>query len=144
VESISAYAAVSGTDAETEVDAIEGLQPSIALTRRTISRRSRSKGGTITEITDLCAFSMRESASFTVINACRNRSRIRDYHPVVMRLPRLKNPDTLAIVREAGGNTKSAPEDAVGRFCPGTYRRAMMDLKQDISIKKQSRHTIES
>lgn len=148
VESLSAYARQFLEQMQKpEVDAIEGLSPSIAIDQKTISRSPRSTVGTITEIYDhmrvlyarigqpYCYQCNVEIASQDIENIIQS----------VMRLPLGSKIQILSpIVRERKGEyKKELRKMRMDGFVRARIDGAMMDLTQDISLKKQSRHTIE-
>lgn len=148
VESLSAYARQFLEQMQKpEVDAIDGLSPSIAIDQKTISRSPRSTVGTITEIYDYmrvlyarigrpyCYQCNVEIASQDIENIIQS----------VMRLPLGSKIQILSpIVRERKGEyKKELRKMRMDGFVRARIDGAMMDLTQDIALKKQSRHTIE-
>ncbi|HSW61816.1 MAG TPA: excinuclease ABC subunit UvrA [Dissulfurispiraceae bacterium] len=148
VESLSAYARQFLDQMQKpEVDAIEGLSPSIAIDQKTISRSPRSTVGTITEIYDYmrvlytrigtpycfqCDVGIASQDIQTIIQS-------------VMHLPLGTKIQVLSpIVRERKGEYKKELRNMrLEGFVRARINGVMVDLTQDIPLKKQSRHTIE-
>lgn len=148
VESLSAYARQFLEQMQKpEVDSIDGLSPSIAIDQKTISRSPRSTVGTITEIYDYmrvlyarigrpyCYQCNVEIASQDIQNIIQS----------VMQLPLGTKIQILSpIVRERKGEyKKELLKMRMDGFVRARINGEMMDLTQDIALKKQSRHTIE-
>lgn len=148
VESLSAYARQFLEQMQKpDVDAIDGLSPSIAIDQKTISRSPRSTVGTITEIYDYmrvlyarighpyCYQCNVEIASQEIQNIIQS----------VMQLPLGTKIQILSpIVRERKGEYKKELQKMrMDGFIRARINGVMMDLTQEITLKKQSRHTIE-
>ncbi|MDI6744761.1 MAG: excinuclease ABC subunit UvrA [Thermodesulfovibrionales bacterium] len=148
VESLSVYARQFLEQLQKpDVDLIEGLSPSIAIEQKTVTKSPRSTLGTITEIYDYmrvlytrigkpycynCSSPIAAREALTIIDS-------------VMSLPQGTRMQILApIVRDRKGEYK---KELYGMLRDGFVRAridgAMVDLTQDIKLKKQQRHTIE-
>lgn len=148
VESLSAYARQFLEQMQKpEVDAIEGLSPSIAIDQKTISRSPRSTVGTITEIYDyMRVLYARIGTPFCYQCGVEIASQdIQNIIQSVMRLPLGTKIQVLSpIVRERKGEyRKELQKMRMDGFVRARIDGSMVDLTQDISLKKQSRHTIE-
>jgi excinuclease ABC subunit A len=148
VESLSAYARQFIEQLrKPDVDYIEGLSPSISIDQKTVNRSPRSTVGTITEIYDYlrvlytrigrqycynCGSPISKQGSADIINSIMSLSegsRIQILSP---------------IVRERKGEyRKELQKMSREGFIRARIDGEMMDLTQDISLKKQKRHTIE-
>jgi len=148
VESLSAYARQFIEQLrKPDVDYIEGLSPSISIDQKTVNRSPRSTVGTITEIYDYmrvlytrigkqycysCGSPVSKQESTDIINS-------------VMSLPKGTRLQILApIVRDRKGEyRKELQEMRREGFIRARIDGEMTDLTQDISLKKQKRHTID-
>ncbi len=148
VESLSAYARQFLEQMQKpEVDAIEGLSPSIAIDQKTISRSPRSTVGTITEIYDyLRVLYTRIGTPFCFQCGVAIASQdIQNIIQSVMHLPLGTRIQVLSpIVRERKGEyRKELQKMRMDGFVRARIDGSMVDLTQNIQLKKQSRHTIE-
>jgi excinuclease ABC subunit A len=148
VQSLSAYARQFLEQMQKpDVDAIEGLSPAIAIDQRTITRSPRSTVGTITEIYDyLRVLFTRIGVPFCY--RCGSVITTQDLHNIiraVLALPQGTRIQVLSpIVRDRKGEyRKELHEMRLDGFVRARIDGAMADLTQDISLKKQKRHTIE-
>jgi excinuclease ABC subunit A len=148
VESLSAYARQFLEQLrKPDVDYIEGLSPSIAIDQKTVVRSPRSTVGTITEIYNY----MRVLYTRIGKPFCYNcgsliaKQESRDIIKSVMSLPRGSRLQILApIVRDRKGEyRKELQRMRREGFIRARIDSKMMDLTQDIILKKQNRHTIE-
>jgi len=148
VESLSAYARQFIEQMQKpEVDAIEGLSPAIVIDQKTVTRSPRSTVGTITEIYDY----MRVLFTRIGVPYCYNCGAVittQDIHNIissVTSLPQGTRVQVLApIVRERKGEyRKELREMRMDGFVRARIDGKMIDLTQDIALKKQQRHTIE-
>ena len=148
VESLSAYARQFIEQLrKPDVDYIEGLSPSIAIDQKTVNRSPRSTVGTITEIYDYmrvlytrigrqycynCGSPISKQESLDIMNS-------------VMSLPKGTRLQVLSpIVRDRKGEyRKELQKMRREGFIRARIDGEMTDLTQDISLKKQKRHTIE-
>ena len=148
VESLSAYARQFIEQLQKpDVDYIEGLSPSIAIDQKTVHKSPRSTVGTTTDIYDYmrvlytrigkafcynCGSAISKQESGDIINS-------------VMLLPQGSRLQILApIVRDRKGEyRKELLEMRREGFIRARIDGEMMDLTQDITLKKHKRHTIE-
>lgn len=148
VESLSAYARQFLDQMQKpEVDAIEGLSPSIAIDQKTISRSPRSTVGTITEIYDyMRVLYTRIGTPYCYQCGVGISSQdIQNIIQSVMHLPPGTKIQVLSpIVRERKGEYKKELQKMRNEgFVRARINGVMVDLTQDIPLKKQTRHTIE-
>jgi len=148
VESLSAYARQFLEQLpKPDVDYIEGLSPSIAIDQKTVTKSPRSTVGTITEIYNY----LRVLYTRIGIPYCYNcgsaisKQDSKDIINSVMSLPQGSRLQILApIVRERKGEyRKELQQMRREGFIRAKIDGKMMDLTQDIILKKQKRHTIE-
>src|SRR4030042_4096244 len=148
VESLSAYARQFIEQLEKpDVDYIEGLSPSISIDQKTVNRSPRSTVGTITEIYDY----MR--VLFTRIGRpyCYNcgsvisKQESQDIINSVISLPKGSRLQILApIVKDRKGEyRKELQEMRREGFIRARIDGQMMDITQEITLKKHKRHNIE-
>ncbi len=148
VESLSAYARQFLEQMQKpEVDYIEGLSPSIAIDQKTVTRSYRSTVGTITEIYDYMRV-LYTRIGVPYCYHCGSVITIQDLHNIIksiLSLPEGTRVQVLApIVRERKGEYKKELQRMrFDGFARARIDGKMMDLTQDISLKKQQRHTIE-
>lgn len=148
VESLSPYARQFLDQLQKpDVDFIEGLSPSIAINQKTVTRSPRSTLGTITEIYDyLRVLYTRIGKPFCY--RCGGRISTRDVRSIidsVMSLPAGTRLQVLApIVRDRKGEyRKELAEMRNEGFVRARIDGKMVDLTEEIALKKQKRHTIE-
>jgi len=148
VESLSAYARQFLEQIQKpEVDYIEGLSPSIAINQKTVSKSPRSTLGTITEIYDyMRVLYTRIGKPFCY--KCGGPISTRDVEDIidsVMSMPHGTRLQVLApIVRDRKGEYKKELHEMRSEgFVRARIDGQMMDLTEEISLKKQKRHTIE-
>jgi excinuclease ABC subunit A len=148
VESLSAYARQFLEQLQKpDVDSIEGLSPSIAISQKTVSRSPRSTLGTITEIYDyMRVLYTRIGKPFCY--ACGGAISTRDAGSIidaVMSMPQGTRVQVLApIVRDRKGEyRKELSEMRSEGFVRARIDGQMVDLTEEITLKKQKRHTIE-
>jgi excinuclease ABC subunit A len=148
VESLSAYARQFLDQMEKpDIDYIEGLSPAIAITQKTVSRSPRSTVGTITGIYDY----MRVVFTRIGIPVCYNcgsmisNQDINNILKSVLGLPTGTKMQILSpIVRERKGEYKKELQQMRHEgFVRARIDGKMVDLTRDLSLKKQTRHTIE-
>lgn len=148
VESLSAYARQFLEQLQKpDVDSIEGLSPSIAIDQRTVSKSPRSTVGTITEIYDyMRVLYTRIGKPYCYnCNTLISRQEAKDIIQSVMLLPQGSRLQILSpIIRERKGEyRKELQEMRREGFIRARIDGKMMDLTQDIVLKKHKRHTIE-
>jgi len=148
VESLSAYARQFLEQLrKPDVDYIEGLSPSIAIDQKTVIRSSRSTVGTITEIYNYMRVLYTRIGKPYCYNcgSLISRQESEDIIKSVISLPQGTRLQILApIVRDRKGEyRKELQQMRREGFIRARIDGRMMDLMQDISLKKQKRHTIE-
>ncbi len=148
VESLSAYARQFLEQLKKpEVDSIEGLSPSIAIDQKTVSRSPRSTVGTITEIYDYMRVLYTRIGKPTC-HKCGTAIASQDAESIietVMALPKGSRIQVMSpIVRDRKGEyRKELLEMRAEGFVRARIDGKIVDLTQDIVLKKQKRHTIE-
>jgi excinuclease ABC subunit A len=148
VETLSAYARQFLDQMERpDVDAIDGLSPSISIEQKTTSRSPRSTVGTITEIYDYLRLLFASIGSPHCPKCGRAISR-QSADQIVQRVMSLSHEDRVMvlapIVRGRKGEFKKEMETLVKHG----YTRARVDgelvnLEDDIPLDKRKNHTIE-
>lgn len=148
VESLSAYARQFLDQLQKpDVDSIEGLSPSIAITQRTITRSPRSTAGTITNIYDYMrvlytniggAYCYRCGSGISMQKA-------ENIIDTVRRLPEGTRLQVLSpIVQDRKGEyRRELQEMRAEGFIRARIDGEMLELSDDIKLKKSKRHTIE-
>ncbi|MDI6800878.1 MAG: excinuclease ABC subunit UvrA [Thermodesulfovibrionales bacterium] len=148
VESLSAYARQFLEQMQKpEVDYMEGLSPAIAIDQKTVTRSPRSTVGTITEIYDYMRV-LYTRIGIPYCYKCGSVISTQDIHNIirsVLSLPPGTRIQILApIVRERIGEYKKELQQMrMDGFVRARIDGKMVDLTQDISLKRQLRHTIE-
>jgi len=148
VESLSAYARQFLEQLQKpDVDSIEGLSPSIAINQKTVSRSPRSTVGTITEIYDyMRVLYTRIGKPFCFL--CGGAISSQDVQSIidsVISMPHGTRLQILApIIRDRKGEYKKELTEMRNEgFVRARIDGVMVDLTEEISLKKQKRHTIE-
>ena len=148
VESLSAYARQFLEQMQKpEVDSIEGLSPSIAITQKTVSRSPRSTVGTITEIYDYMRVLFTRIGTPYCYN-CGSLITTQDIHNILRSVLAL-SPGTriqilAPIVRDRKGEYKKELQQMrMEGFVRARVDGKMVDLTRDIALRKTVRHTIE-
>ncbi len=148
VESLSAYARQFLDQLQKpDVDFIEGLSPSIAINQKTVTRSPRSTLGTITEIYDYMRVLYTRIGKPFCYN-CGGPISTRDVRSIidsVMSMPQGTRLQVLApIVRDRKGEyRKELAEMRSEGFVRARIDGRMVDLTEEITLRKQKRHTIE-
>ncbi|MBI4685103.1 MAG: excinuclease ABC subunit UvrA [Nitrospirae bacterium] len=148
VESLSVYARQFLEQLQKpEVDLIEGLSPSIAIEQKTVTKSPRSTLGTITEIYDYMRV-LYAKIGRPYCCQCGSLISTQDTQNIidsVMSFPNGTRMQILApIVRDRKGEYKKELHEMLqDGFVRARIDGAMVDLTQDIKLKKQQRHTIE-
>ncbi len=148
VESLSAYARQFLDQLQKpDVDFIEGLSPSIAINQKTVTRSPRSTLGTITEIYDYLRVLYTRIGKPFCYN-CGGPISTRDVRTIiesVMAMPQGTRLQVLApIVRDRKGEyRKELAEMRSEGFVRARIDGTMIDLTEEITLRKQKRHTIE-
>jgi excinuclease ABC subunit A len=148
VESLSAYARQFIEQLrKPDVDYIEGLSPSISIDQKTVNRSPRSTVGTITEIYDyLRVLYTRIGRQFCYsCGSLISKQESADIINSVMSMPEGSRIQILSpIVKDRKGEyRKELQKMRREGFIRARIDDEMMDLTQDISLKKHKRHTIE-
>ena len=148
VESLSAYARQFLEQVrKPDVDYIEGLSPSIAIDQKTVIRSPRSTVGTITEIYNYIRVLYTRIGKPYCYNcgSLITKQESEDIIKAVMSLPCGSRLQILApIVRDRKGEyRKELQQMRREGFIRARIDGRMVDLTQDIALKKQKRHTIE-
>ncbi|UCE78096.1 MAG: excinuclease ABC subunit UvrA [Nitrospiraceae bacterium] len=148
VESLSAYSRQFLEQFQRpDVDAIEGLSPSIAIDQRTVSRSPRSTLGTITEIYDyLRLLYARLGKPFcyhcgSEITSQESKNIVK----TILSFPEKTKIQILApIVKDRKGHyRKELQEMRSEGFVRARIDSALVDLTENIILEKKKRHTIE-
>ncbi len=148
VESLSAYARQFLEQLQKpDVDSIEGLSPSIAINQKTVSKSPRSTLGTITEIYDYMRVLYTRIGKPFCYN-CGGPISTQDVQNIidsVMAMPEGTRLQVLApIVKDRKGEYKKELAEMKNEgFLRARIDGRMVDLTEEISLKKQKRHTIE-
>lgn len=148
VESLSAYARQFLEQLQKpDVDFIEGLSPSIAINQKTITKSPRSTLGTITEIYDYMRVLYTRIGKPFCYN-CGGPISTQDVKSIIdsiISLPPGTRLQILApIVRDRKGEYKKELTEMRNEgFVRARIDGQMVDLSEDLSLKKQKRHTIE-
>jgi excinuclease ABC subunit A len=148
VESLSAYARQFIEQLhKPDVDYIEGLSPSIAIDQKTVHKSPRSTVGTTTDIYDYMRVLYTRIGKAYCYNcgSAISKQESRDIINSVMSLPQGSRLQILApIVRDRKGEyRKELLEMRREGFIRARIDGEMIDLTQDITLKKHKRHTIE-
>jgi len=148
VETLSAYARQFLDQMERpDVDAIDGLSPSISIEQKTTSRSPRSTVGTITEIYDY----LRLLFASIGVPHCPNCGRAitrQSAEQIVQRVMALSPEDRVMvmapIVRGRKGEFKKEMEKLVQHgFARARVDGELVNLEDDIRLDKRKNHTIE-
>jgi excinuclease ABC subunit A len=148
VETLSAYARQFLDQMERpDVDAIDGLSPSISIEQKTTSRSPRSTVGTITEIYDYLRL-LFSSIGVPHCPNCGNPITRQSAEQIVHRVMTLTPEDRVMImapiVRGRKGEFKKEMEKLVQHgFARARIDGELMNLEDDIQLDKRKNHTIE-
>jgi len=148
VESLSAYARQFLEQLrKPDIDYIEGLSPSIAIDQKTVIRSPRSTVGTITEIYNYLRVLYTRIGKPYCYNcgSLITKQESKEIIQAVLSLPQGTRLQVLApIVRDRKGEyRKELQQMRREGFIRSRIDGRMIDLTQDIALKKQKRHTIE-
>jgi excinuclease ABC subunit A len=148
VESLSAYARQFLEQLrKPDIDYIEGLSPSIAIDQKTVTRSPRSTVGTITEIYNYLRVLYTRIGKPYCYNcgSLITKQESKEIIQAVLSLPQGSRLQVLApIVRDRKGEyRKELQQMRREGFIRARIDGSMVDLTQDIALKKQNRHTIE-
>jgi len=130
-----------------DIDFIDGLSPAISVDQKTISRSPRSTVGTITEVYDYLRL-LYSKIGIPYCPRCGKELISQDINKMaelIMSLPHGTKIQVLApVVVEKKGQHKAELERARAEgFIRARIDGEIVDLTQDISLKKHARHTIE-
>ncbi len=148
VESLSAYARQFLEQLrKPDVDYIEGLSPSVAIDQKTVIRSPRSTVGTITEVYNYMRvlYTRIGKPHCYQCGSLITKQESKDIIKGIMSLPHGSRLQILApIVRDRKGEyRKELLQMRREGFIRARIDGNMVDLMQDIALKKQKRHTIE-
>jgi excinuclease ABC subunit A len=148
VESLSAYARQFLEQLrKPDIDYIEGLSPSIAIDQKTVIRSPRSTVGTITEIYNYLRVLYTRIGKPYCYNcgSLITKQESKEIIQAVLSIPQGSRLQVLApIVRDRKGEyRKELQQMRREGFIRARIDGSMVDLTQDIALKKQNRHTIE-
>jgi len=148
VETLSAYARQFLDQMERpDVDAIDGLSPSIAIEQKTTSRSPRSTVGTITEIYDYLRL-LFASIGTPHCPKCGRAISLQSADQIVQRIMTLPADDRVMImapiVRGRKGEFKKEMEKLVQHgFTRARVDGELVNLEDDLALDKRKNHTIE-
>jgi len=148
VETLSAYARQFLDQMERpDVDAIDGLSPSISIEQKTTSRSPRSTVGTITEIYDYLRL-LFASIGVPHCPRCGRAISRQTYDQIVQRVMALTPEDRVMvmapIVRGRKGEFKKEMENLVQHgFTRARIDGELLNLDDDIRLDKRKNHTLE-
>jgi excinuclease ABC subunit A len=148
VESLSAYARQFLEQLQKpDIDSIEGLSPSIAISQKTVTRSPRSTAGTITEIYDYMRV-LYANIGRAYCHRCGSpisTQRAEGIIEAVMSLPGGTRLQVLSpIVQDRKGEyRKELQEMRAEGFIRARIDGGMVDLSEDIKLKKHKRHNID-
>ena len=149
VESLSSYARMFlGQMDKPDVDTIEGLSPAIAIDQKTTSKNPRSTVGTVTEIYDYLRL-LYARIGVPHCPICGKEIRQQDLDTIVSRMMQLPEGTRFLIlspmVREQKGMHEKVLADIRRRgFVRVRVDGAMYDLSEEITLDKNTRHSIEA
>lgn len=148
VETLSAYARQFLDQMERpDVDAIDGLSPSISIEQKTTSRSPRSTVGTITEIYDYLRL-LFSSVGAPHCPKCGQAIARQSADQIVQRVMALTPEDRVMIMAPIVRGRKGEFKKEMEKLVEHGYTRARIDgeivnLEDEISLDKRKNHTIE-
>jgi excinuclease ABC subunit A len=148
VETLSAYARQFLDQMERpDVDAIDGLSPSISIEQKTTSRSPRSTVGTITEIYDYLRL-LYSSIGVPHCPQCGRAISRQSADQIVARVMALKAEDRVMILSPIVRGRKGEFKQEMEKLVQHGFTRARVDgelvnLEDDIRLDKRKNHTIE-
>ena len=148
VETLSAYARQFLDQMERpDVDAIDGLSPSISIEQKTTSRSPRSTVGTITEIYDYLRL-LYSSVGVPHCPQCGRAISRQSADQIVARVLALKPEDRVMILSPIVRGRKGEFKQEMEKLVQHGFTRARVDgelvnLEEDIKLDKRKNHTIE-
>ncbi len=148
VETLSAYARQFLDQMERpDVDAIDGLSPSISIEQKTTSRSPRSTVGTITEIYDYLRL-LYSSIGVPHCPQCGREISRQSAEQIVARVLALKPEERVMILAPIVRGRKGEFKQEMAKLAQHGFTRARVDgelvnLEDDIRLDKRKNHTIE-
>jgi excinuclease ABC subunit A len=148
VETLSAYARQFLDQMERpDVDAIDGLSPSISIEQKTTSRSPRSTVGTITEIYDYLRL-LYSSIGVPHCPQCGKAISRQSADQIVARVMALKTEERVMILSPIVRGRKGEFQQEMEKLVQHGFTRARVDgelvnLEEDIKLDKRKNHTIE-
>jgi len=148
VETLSAYARQFLDQMERpDVDAIDGLSPSISIEQKTTSRSPRSTVGTITEIYDYLRL-LYSSIGLPHCPQCGRAISRQSADQIVARVMALKPEDRVMILSPIVRGRKGEFKQEMEKLVQHGFTRARVDgelvnLEEEIKLDKRKNHTIE-
>ena len=148
VETLSAYARQFLDQMERpDVDAIDGLSPSISIEQKTTSRSPRSTVGTITEIYDYLRL-LFASIGVPHCPKCGQAISRQSAEQIVQRVMALTPEDRVMVLAPIVRGRKGEFKKEMDTLVKHGYTRARMDgelvsLDDDLALDKRKNHTIE-
>ncbi len=148
VETLSAYARQFLDQMERpDVDAIDGLSPSIAIEQKTTSRSPRSTVGTITEIYDYLRL-LYASVGLPHCPQCGRAISRQSAEQMVNRVMALKPEDRVMVLAPIVRGRKGEFKKEMEKLAQHGFTRARIDgelrnLDEEIKLDKRKNHTIE-
>ena len=148
VETLSAYARQFLDQMERpDVDAIDGLSPSIAIEQKTTSRSPRSTVGTITEIYDYLRL-LYANVGLPHCPKCGRPISRQSAEQIVARVMALRPEDRVMILAPIVRGRKGEFKKELEKLAQHGFTRARIDgelrnLDEDIALDKRKNHTID-
>ncbi|MBI3592216.1 MAG: ABC-ATPase UvrA [Nitrospirae bacterium] len=148
VESLSAYARQFLEQMQKpELDYIDGLSPSIAIDQKTVTKSPRSTVGTITEIYDYMRV-LYTRIGIPFCYQCGSIISTQDINNIIISVSSLPERTRIQVLAPCvrgrkGEYKKELQQMRMDGFVRARIDGKMVELTQDISLKKQQRHTIE-
>ena len=148
VETLSAYARQFLDQMERpDVDAIDGLSPSISIEQKTTSRSPRSTVGTITEIYDYLRL-LYSSIGIPHCPQCGREITRQSADQIVSRVLELKPEDRVMLLAPIVRGRKGEFKKELEKLAQHGFTRARIDgelrsTEEDVKLDKRKNHTIE-
>jgi excinuclease ABC subunit A len=148
VETLSAYARQFLDQMERpDVDAIDGLSPSIAIEQKTTSRSPRSTVGTITEIYDYLRL-LYANTGLPHCPKCGRAISRQSAEQIVARVMALRPEDRVMILAPIVRGRKGEFKKELEKLAQHGFTRARIDgelrnLDEDVALDKRKNHTID-
>src|SRR5881394_221763 len=148
VETLSAYARQFLDQMERpEVDAIDGLSPSIAIEQKTTTRNPRSTVGTITEIYDYLRL-LYSSVGVPHCPKCGREISRQSAEQIVQQVMSLKPEERVMLLAPIVRGRKGEFKKELEKLAQHGFTRARIDgelrnTEEDVKLDKRKNHTIE-